>query len=529
VPLRLALAPGMRIENQTPEELAELLRQAREGVRSDRPCLALSVREIPIPTVPAIAEADWTLPPARRQVIVLEMQNAALQHQKHKLLPEGPEPPMEEPPAQPSYLQQLLMIQQENGQIRSETARMRQKLERTKTISSESASRQRGTHDWSKTLRGLQEELTHCRERQRKIRENYEERVMGLQGQLEQAKQIMPGVDMTFNPHAQDQQQLGAVMEEIAVMEQRLIAATRRRDDLMLQWGDAQQMAVSTQQAGLNGHSLPMNIDVEHLQATTSENEVILEQLRQELGQLHDREQGSEQQQELRKTVSQLYEELDELQRVREDERVRSESEVRELKANRDTVKDRLDDGSAELQRLRSQSDALRAVRVQAEGDFGPSITELNQLKAENNQRAEELKRLRECEEARKQTIAELEREQEALVEKMTLKAAQSVPLGEGNQPDQYAKALETKSSELSQMLERTQRSCEEKQKEVAQLKQSALDAQAQTESLRSGYDALQQSADGQVSRSVPGTYPALPINSCTSSMVSVSTGRSLN
>jgi len=375
----------------------------------------------------------------------------------------------------------------------------------------------------------LQEELAHCRERQRKIRENYEERVMGLQGQLQQAKQCMPGVDHTFNPHAQDQQQLGAVMEEIAVMEQRIVAATKRRDDLMFRWGQAQQMADSPQETDLNYNRSTMDADVEHLQATASENEAILEQLRQELAQLHDREQGSEQQQELRKTVSQLYEELDELQRVREDERVRSESEVRELKSNRDRIKDCLDDGTAELQRLRSQSDALRAVRVQAEGDFGPSITELNHLKAENSQRAEELKRLRECEEARKQTIAELEREQEALVEKMTLKAAQSVPLGEGNQPDQYAKALETKSSELSQMLELTQRSCEEKQKEVAQLKQSALDAQAQTESLRSSYDALQQSANGQVSRPVPGTSAAVPVFSCTSSMVSVSTGRSLN
>jgi chromosome segregation ATPase len=522
----------MRIENQGPEELAELLRQAREGVRSDRPCLALSVREIPVPTIPAIAEADWTLPPARRQVIVLEMQNAALQHQKHKLLPEGPEPLMEETTAQPSYLKQLLMIQQENGQIRGETSRMRQKLERTKTISSESAVKQRGTHDWSKTLRGLQEELAHCRERQRKIRENYEERVMGLQGQLQQAKQCMPGVDQTlnhtFNPHLQDQRQLSAVMEEIALMERRISEATARRDDLKFQWGEAQQNAGGLS-LPMSTNSLPMDVDVEQLQAQTQENEVILEQLRQELAQLHDREQGSEQQQELRISVAQLYEELDELQRVREDERVRSESEVRELKADRDRIKDRLDDGTAELQRLRSQSDALRAVRVQAEGDFGPSITELNQLKAENSQRAEELKRLRECEEARKQTIAELEREQEALVEKMTLKAAQSVSLGEGNQPDQYAKTLETKSSELSQMLERTQRSCEEKQKEVAQLKQSALDAQVQTESLRSSYDALQQSADGQVSRTVPGTSPQLPVYSCTSSIVSVSTGRSLN
>merc|ERR1719215_314330 len=338
------------------------------------------------------------------------MQNAALQHQKHKLLPEGPEPPTEEISAQPTYLKQLSMIQQENAQIRGETARMRQKLERTKTISAESAARQRGAHDWSKTLKGLQEELAHCRERQRKIRENYEERVMGLQGQLQQAKQCLPGVDHTFNPHAQDQQQLGAVVEEMAVMEQRIAEATKKRDELRIRWGEAQQQAIHNgHEMGMNGnHGSTADVDVEELLARTRENEAVLEQLRQELAQLHDREQGSEQQQELRKTVTQLYEELDELQRVREDERVRSESEVRELKVNRDRIKDLFDDGTAELQRLKSQSDALRAVRAKAE-DFEPSLNELNQLKSENTERAEELKRLRECEEARKQTIAELE------------------------------------------------------------------------------------------------------------------------
>jgi len=466
---------------------------------------------VPLPDQEVTVEqSDWTMPPARRQVIFLEMQNAALQsslqYQKHKLMdPEGPEAPGEENNAEPTYVRQLHMIQEENEKIREETERIRQKLEETRDIHAHASARQQGAHDWSKTLRGLQEELTHCRQRQKKIQDNYEERVRGLQGQLQRNRQSQSAVDMTFNPHAQDNSQLAVMLEEVTAMDGRIEEATARREELMSRWNviaEAREKAASQE-------GEPSIGDLERLQAAKMENEATIERLRIELGQMQEG-QASEQRQQLERRIKQLYEELDELQHIREDQRVRSESEVRELKANRDKIKDRLDDATAEVQRLRSQSEALSVARARAEGNARPSMDDLNQLRHENNLRAQELQRLRECEESRKQAIMKLEREQDGLVQQMTLKAAQSVPF-EGNYSSEYAKGLEQKSAELSQLLARAQVSMEEKRRQVANAKQNALDAQAANETLRSSFQSLQRSSEQEILRSPgpPGTAAA--------------------
>jgi len=476
----------MIIENQSPLELIDFYLQARKGVEYDKQCLSLSVREVPLPDQePVVEESDWTMPAARRQVIFLEMQNAALQHQKHKLHPEGPEAPREENNVEPTYVKQLHMIQEENEKIREETGRIRQKLEESRAIEAHSFARQRGAHDWSKTLRGLQEELTRCRSRQKRIQDNYQERVRGLQGQLQRNRAKQSGVDMTFNPQAQDSQQLTDMLEQVSAMERHIEEAMASRDELMSRYA---QIAASA-----DGEQT--DPDLERLQAVKIENDASIERLRLELGQMQEG-RVSEQRQQLERRIAQLDEELEELQRVREDQRVRSESEVRELKGNRDKIKDRLDDVTAEVQRLRSQSEAIKSMRAKAEGNARPSVDDLNQLRFENNQRSQELQRLRECEESRKQAIMTLEREQEELVQQMTLKAAQSVSLVEGNHSSEYAKELEKKSTELSQLLARAQMSMEEKQKEVANVKQSALDAQAATETLRSSYQSLTRSSE---------------------------------
>jgi len=308
-----------------------------------------------------------------------------------------------------------------------------------------------------------------------------------LQGQLQRNRLPREShVDMTFNPHAQDNSQLTAMLEEVQAMDGRIEEATARREELMSRWNTIADRR--ERMASQEGE--PSIGDLERLQAAKMENESTIERLRIELSQMQEG-QASEHRQQLERRIAQLYEELDELQRVREDQRVRSESEVRELKANRDKIKDRLDDATAEVQRLRSQSEALSVARARAEGNARPSMDDLNQLRYENDLRAEELQRLRECEETRKQAIMKLEREQDGLVQQMTLKAAQSVELVEGNHSSEYAKELEKKSTELSQLLARAQWSIEDKQRQVANAKQSAFDAQATTETLRSSYQSL--------------------------------------
>lgn len=415
----------------------------------------------------------------------------------------------------PSHVRQLHMIQQENEQIRMETAGMRQKLERTQAMLTEASdqAKQGVAQDWSKTLRVMQQELAHCRERQRKIRANYEERVAGLQAQLQQAKALVPEVDMTFNPQDLPSWDSAAEVagQEVVAMQQRIMEVTQRRDELRSRWSEMQRAVEKGFAPGPAAATPPgtESLEVQHLRAQSKQNEAELEGLRQELALQHEREEGTEHQRELRHTVSQLYEELDELQREREDERVRSESEVRELRSERDVIKDRLDDASSELQRLRSQAEALRAMQAQAEGETAPSAAELAAVRAENQQRELELQRLRGCEEERKQTILELEREQEELVEQISLRAAQAVPLAEGNGPEEYAKALEAKARELSELLQRAEAACQDRKGQVARLRRDGEDARAAAEVLRQSYDALQRSSDERMMRSPsPGPPP---------------------
>merc|ERR1712113_1106303 len=112
-----------------------------------------------------------------------------------------------------------------------------------------------------------------------------------------------------------------------------------------------------------------------------------------------------------------------ELQRFREDERVRRESEVRELKNERDKIKDRLDDATMEMHHLRANAEALKNLLGEALHEIvGPTreASEFNRL-----QQMQELEHLQKCQEDRKKTIQELELEQEALVEKTSLMTLQ--------------------------------------------------------------------------------------------------------
>merc|ERR1712060_820097 len=124
------------------------------------------------------------------------------------------------------------------------------------------------------------------------------------------------------------------------------------------------------------------------------------------------------------------------------------------------------------------------------------SGAELTSLRCENEQKAKELQKLRDSEEGRKQTIRELQLEQEALVEKMRLKSA--LPFVADNGPEQYAKALERKAQDLGEELRKVQDACQEKQAEVSRLRQMAADAQASAKALRHTYQELKRSEEAE-------------------------------
>jgi len=86
------------------------------------------------------------------------------------------------------------------------------------------------------------------------------------------------------------------------------------------------------------------------------------------------------------------------------------------------------------------------------------------------------------------------------LVEKITLLTAQAVPKHDNN-PEQYVQALETKASELQQMVAQGEESCKQQREEVERLRRSAVEAQQVSEDLRRSYDALQQSSDERMMR----------------------------
>lgn len=511
-PLRLALPLGNATPvkaDSTPRKLAENLRKALENFRPDGAGLVLSVCELmpETPTLlPAQGSAEWRLPPARRQLITLELQNQALQFQCQKLLGEAvTSVNADDETGSLSHLNQLQMIQQENEQLRNEMAGMQQKLQHTKATASvvEKQPKENADHDWNKMLHVMQQELAHCRSRQEKIHANYEDRVRGLQGQLLQEKgSHLANMDYTFSSVP-----TVTMQEQVAAMKVRLAAATSRRNDLKNSLYEAQvQVAETEKQGNINfGESTPVvppsNPDIQRLLAQAEQHKVELDGLQQELVTQNDNTRGSERKRELHDAVEQLREELEELERVREDERVRSESEVRELKSQRDSVKDRLDDVATELQRLHSQAEALRTLQAQAEGKRMPSSSELAALRASNEKLASELEHIHTTEEARKQTIAELEREQDALVEKITLMTAQSVPQTDDTNPEQYVRALEMKAAELFELVMQGEQSCKHQRAEVERLRSSGLEAQNVSEDLRRSYDALQQSSDDRMMR----------------------------
>lgn len=511
VTLVLAVSPGKRCgERQSREELAEELRQAREQYHPDRPFLGLSVSEVGIQQLQQSAEdGAWHLPSARRQVIALELQNAALLERKRELQQAHPDYVWQMPEAAaeetagPTHVQQLLLIQQENQQLRAEKAAMLQKLEHTRQLLSGATRNRPGAeHDWADTLRVMTQELAHCRDRQVKIRANYDERKRDLQVQLQAAQE--QAAAQASQQRALAQEQVG---QEAAALQAEIERATLRRNELIRQCQEARDAAEEQKRGIEQGvfDALSSNPDIQRLARESEQYKIELRELQHELSAQQERDAGSKRQDHLQRNRQQLLFELEELDKVGEDERVRSESEVRELKNERDLVKEHLDKATAELQHLRVKAEALRGLRAQNLG-LEPPDNGVERLEQETDQLARDLEDLRSTEDARKSTIEELEREQEELVAKTSMITGKAVPCEAGD-PGEYARGLEEKVRELQGALQQGAASCTELQREVSHLRAASEEAKRRSAALQESYEALQRSSDERMSQ--PGT-PAL-------------------
>jgi len=500
--LRLALVPGTQYGQESLDDTAGVLQRSLEQFQPDRPWVAVSVRELSAPTEWAGPDVEWTLPFPKKEILMLELENAALQTRLCEILPHAVRPTPEELSTLPDHMRQLQSVQVENEQLRQEKADLLQKLENTRAVMSGAPGTERSLaeQDRSKTYRVLLRELEHCREREQKIRASYEERLGRLQGQLQHAHDEV-------GAHLESEREAGLLNQEVAAMEERLSQAAARQGALQQQLQTAQE--ATDLAASRDPGAPPPDPDARRLQAESEDQKAEIAALRREAAALSQQDcegdagdgHGAAREQELRGKVKQLSDELEELQRAREDERVRSESEVREMRSDRDSIKDRLDDAAAELQRFGAEAEALQdlqaQVRLREEEASGAAPAPANDDDSEEQER--ELEHLRGCAEERRCTIRELEREQEALVQKTASLATPQAAAPDAALEVQDAKE---KAAELQQQFVRARCSCEVQRAELARLLESTEAAKARAQALRQSYDAFQQSSDERVLRS---------------------------
>lgn len=426
-------------------------------------------------------------------------------------------------------MRQLWLIREDNARLQREMAVARQKclsLERAAGGGSSSSAppTQTGQRspNWNRTLDVMQTELDHCRERQCKIQASYEQRLQALRNQLTEVRsqattaeaamvaQTMPNLQHVPGASAGVGTCAREDPVEIARLQASLREARARREALQRECVLAQQNLSASGGASpvTTAAMLSDNTEAKRLANQSQQYKAELISLQEELALVHEREWGTERQQRLRQQVQQLYEDLDEMHQVREDERVRNESEVRELRKERDACRDRLDDAAAELRRLRAKAEALRDLGTTVPGSsmslgglsLPPSSGDLAKLREENAGQARELDRLQREEEGRKAIVLELERDQERLVEKIGFISSQAMLLEGGDEEaGGYLKILEAKAADLAKQVDAVESSCAEQRAELAGLRTSTSEALACNEQLQRTYDQLQKSCDERV------------------------------
>jgi len=272
----------------------------------------------------------------------------------------------------------------------------------------------------------MRKELENLQKRKVQILRNYEERAKGLVIQLKQYRYENQHLQASLN-----QPSFGGGCEpsqKLPVMEasRNLEEAMARRDRLSRQLREASKMSMPSSQKTIESGDLAAieNADSPEVRQLHEEIENCrreVEVLKQEMALRNAAQYGSQKCKELADEVQTLRDEMTERQQMRTDERVRAESEVQELKAECNKVKDLLDVGVTELQFIQEKAKVLRSVK----GAPGGS-DDLIQLRREAEGQTQELELLKKTEQARMQTIQDLNKEFEQLEEQALQAYSQS-------------------------------------------------------------------------------------------------------
>eukprot|EP00439_Symbiodinium_sp_Y106_P076416 s3379_g15.t1 len=391
----------------------------------------------------------FQLPSARRQAIALELQNAELQ----KLARNGSHTTCAAP-----MKHRLLLERTEaaNSQLRERKQRLLQKLERVQSIASDQlAPSLQGAdqllEDSEQIQIGLQTELHTALARQRALRETSEARIETITLQLEQAMEM----------------KMGSAMPEAEA--QALIAiATGRCEELRRLCRESQEInatlvatASPAAPPALSGLET-LSPEIDGLLGKLEGQQTELQRLHRELDMISASEnyKGWQQHKELSFLIQALSEELEQLQQTCRDDEVCFESEILELKRERNKAKNRLEDLVSDLKRLEARAEMLRTETPQV-------AAEESTLQRESCKKAEaKLRELEHIEELRQQQIRALERDQEKLVEQTTLATAKAVSGGEDVQREAASRILE-----FEQTLARLTATIAEKQDAAAKMR----------------------------------------------------------
>ena len=327
----------------------------------------------------------------------------------------------------------------------------------------------------------MQTELHTALARQRALRETSEARIETITLQLEQAMEM----------------KMGSAMPEAEA--QALIAiATGRCEELRRLCRESQEInatlvatASPAAPPALSGLET-LSPEIDGLLGKLEGQQTELQRLHRELDMISASEnyKGWQQHKELSFLIQALSEELEQLQQTCRDDEVCFESEILELKRERNKAKNRLEDLVSDLKRLEARAEMLRTETPQV-------AAEESTLQRESCKKAEaKLRELEHIEELRQQQIRALERDQEKLVEQTTLATAKAVSGGEDAQREAASRILE-----FEQTLARLTATIAEKQDAAAKMRLQTDQVLKKIATLQQDFSELQRTSDERVLR----------------------------
>lgn len=511
----LGVSPGASAKtlklNLTPGDLggddpAKMLHAMLSSFDEQKPHLEVKVREL-CPEVPLEGQevpkqstatahiptpsASFQMLSAKRQVVTLELQNnAMLKELKLKAGTSFHSPKM-------SHRMQLQELRDDNARLSGEKQLMWHKLEWKQGIVSQSASgaelgktkhnskdKDAALTDWGKTLEVMEQELRNCWDRRRLLQTSYQERISMLQNQIRQARE------------PPSQQALTEAQAQASIT-----IATGRREELKRKLTEAEQV-VEGEESAENSRE---GADIAEMHMLSEFHRAKLEELRKDLTGVDtvnfaDRQQHKE----LTASKQRLADELEELRQVREDERVRRESEICELRRERDLPKARLEGALSDYGQLQLMAEALQDFHQQPQNVV--LQIDLDSLTEANTRTEKELEELGRIESVLRNQIQELERGQEALVEQTDWATAQVVPAGVS--VDEFVESLKLRAGQLHIQIEQADAAFDAKTRDLAAMRGMIEVARSRLDNLRQAYVELQSSFDELRVLRNPNPYP---------------------